>query len=221
MVHAGRRDGEAKPWLEALKLVDRRAGVGARSHALCDARRRSVGDRPRARAGQAGHVHDGAAVHGPVSRRGRRLVEERHQRLHRSGERARCGARTARRCSSARSTTRPTTKRSIATRSPIRSSSRSCAAKSRSGGCSRPRPVSSRRSRPRRGRPICGCSAPSGQRTRITNLNPQLARFTFQQAGAVLLRQRRRRSAGRAALQAGRPRRRTTRCRSSPGSTRS
>ena len=63
-------------------------------------------------------------------------------------------------------------------------------------------------------------SAAGGQRTRITNLNPQLARFSVQQAGAVLLRQRRRRPARRAALQAGRPRRRTTRCRSSRGSTR-
>ncbi len=42
--------GEAKPWLECLEALDRRTGVGARSQAICDARRRSVGDRPGGRA---------------------------------------------------------------------------------------------------------------------------------------------------------------------------
>ena len=42
-----------------------------------------------------------------------------------------------------------------------------------------PRRHRRRRSRTRRTRPISGCFGASGQRTRITDLNPQLARFTF------------------------------------------
>ena len=61
----------------------------------------------------------------------------------------------------------------------------------------------------------------NGQRTRITDLNPQLARVPVQQAGTVPLPQRRWRTARCAALQAGGAGARTTRRRSSPGSTRS
>ena len=105
--------------------------------------------------------------------------------------------------------------------SPSRSSSRSSAGRSRTAGSSRPPGgvVAAVEDATHPG--DLWMFGASGQRTRITDAQSAARALHVQQAGAVLLPQRRRRAAGRAALQAGRPRRRTTRCRSSPGSTRS
>ena len=202
-------DGAArpKPWRDSFTLVGRRAGVVAGRRAVRDARRRSVGHRSRARAGQGRACTRRRSRSWTCTRRGRRLVEEPHRRVRPIRSATRCGARTARRCSSAPSTTRPTTKRSTGTASPSRSSSRSPAGRSRSAGLQPTAGGHRRVGRGRRRGPIdLWMFGASAQRTRITDLNPQLGALHVQQAGAVLLPQRRRRSAGRAALQAGRPR---------------
>ena len=147
--------------------------------ALRDARRRSVGDRSGARAGQAGHVHDGAAVHGCLRGVGRRHVEEPDTWLHRSGQRP--GVEHRRRVVVLPRGRQQdaTTKRSIATPSPPRSS-RPCVRGEESFGRLQATSAGVIASIEAATRPtICGCSAPAGSATRITNLNPQLARFSF------------------------------------------
>ena len=178
-------------------------------------------DRPRDRAGQARHVHDGAAVHGSVRRAGRRLVDERDRRVRRSGERS--GVEPGRRRAVLPRRQQQDLRRNDLSlhASPIRSSSRWSAARSRTAGCGDGRVASSRRSRTathptdlwllRRQRPAHAHHRPeSAARPLHASASRSCSTSTTPTAS------------GSARCSTSRPASaRTTRCRSSPGSTRS
>ena len=176
-------DGGARAEAVARRLhaVDRRAGVVA---GRARASRRSIADPsvtdPELEPVKPGMYTTAQPFMDLYRRAGRRLVEEPHRRRSTIRSAIRCGAPTARRSSSAPSTTRPTTRRCIATRV---GGCRSCEPLARGqesfGRCRPTAAAWSRRSRTRRGPTDLWMLGASEQRTRITDLNPQLARFTF------------------------------------------
>ena len=98
--------GEARPWRESLHARRRRAGVVARPHALCRARRRSVGHRPRARAGRSPactrrRSRSWTCTSSAADGTSKNVTGA----IRRSGQRARVEPGRRARCTSARSTT--------------------------------------------------------------------------------------------------------------------
>ena len=216
--------GAAKPWRESFTLAAASRCGRLTASRFADARRRSVGHRPGARAGRRP---------GCARRRSRScdvyvvgsdgIGEERDERSSTIRSPIPCGAPTATRALLPRHQQRDLRRNGISLHARRSEATEAIVRGEETCGrlrCRRHRTASSRRSRMRPTLRRSLARRRAAQRTRITDLNPQLARFAFSKPELFYLPQRRRRSARRAALQAGRPRPRTRRCRSSPGSTR-